>query len=714
MLTSHIWHKLFLENQIPKKWVVVEVAPGYEPKIGDALALFDFSGTIFLIEPDQKAACDIQRIYKKILPQATVKIVIKALQNVEIGVDIPKKADALVASHPFDDMVISFIVKRPDFFSREKENGEKITSSAKKLYDAMNDGDYAFGIRATISVWKEFIENAKPKYFMASQYPSHTLTVKGLQKRQESGFIVLENLKCIYKDSLVAWRFAKSFNFKGDPKWWIIVKNSHKEPGLNILERPLAIKRLGESVFVPQQARRLHADEYDIVYIDNKYFKNLDSKAALQQAKEFAITLDNESRFSPETIITYADRQKDKTDIALTGNLGSGRAVYYGEMFNILGVGKTTLCKSIKPSHSTGRLEIIGAMRRIILSKWINFFTKRAPAHSLLIVLKETAMFKWNSSPVLLALLLRIDGGSLDRPSHVEENPQIPIDFEKTLSEYAKLDAEFFAYRIMLGAWSTSNYSLSGHIIDLESASFVKYRGPYYTSSSKHQENRFGCEGLGFLRILHQLAEAKNIKDKEIANKFYNERRRHLSHCFLLLLGVSDNVASGFFSRHQDRVSELSGQFEELAKKIGPRKSNLNLYMPIPEDEDPSLLDMSNLFRNLANIYESPSAEKNALKCLIRKVAPPGILGDRAQNFVHELFNLLSVLGDENCLDEKKNWGGRLRAINQNLPTMFELNSKLKILAEEYRLGRLKAEALNSEITALCDLPYRLGVLSKF
>ena len=55
--------------------IVIEVAPGYEPKIGNALALLDFRGVIFLVEPDQKAARRIQRIYQKILPHAVVKAV---------------------------------------------------------------------------------------------------------------------------------------------------------------------------------------------------------------------------------------------------------------------------------------------------------------------------------------------------------------------------------------------------------------------------------------------------------------------------------------------------------------------------------------------------------------------------------------------------------------------------------------------------------------
>lgn len=709
--TSNLWHKLFVENQVPTNGVIVEVAPGYEPKIGNALALLGFRGTIYLIEPDQKAAYAIQKIYKSILPRATIRVVIKTLENIEVGVDAPAVIDALVASHPFDDMVISSIVGQTSFFSQEKEGGAILSSSLKNIYEKIRDEDYTMGISSTVAAWKNFIEGVKPDYFIASQYPSHTLTIKGLTKRQDSGYTVLNRLKSFYKNSLVRQKQKHSFGYKGDPKWWIVAKEPGGSLEHSFMQEPLAIKRLGRSIFAPQKARQLRPDEYDIVYIDKKYFGNLEESAVIKQIRNLAIVLDNESLPSPETIIMYADRQKDKTGIGLKGNFGSGRAVYYGDRYNILGVGKTTLCKSTTPSHSTGKLEIIGAMRRVVLSRWINCFTHRAPAHPVLIALKETTKVKWNSNPVSLSLLVRIDDGNLDRPSHVEQSPQIPINFEKTLSEYAKLDAEYFAFRILLGAWSTSNYSLDGHMVDLESASFVKYRGPYYTSSAKYPENRFGYEGLGFLKILHQLARVKSIKDKEIEKKFYRERRKHLGYCFLLLLGIDESLAFVFFSKHQDRVVKLSDQFEKLAKKISVSTTNLNLYTPIADEKDPSLLDMSNFFRNLAKLYGSPNARRVAFEYLLRKHDQTGHFLNETKRFLRAVFGMLILLDQEKCLDKEEHWKHRLGVMNQSLPTMFELNQALKSLAESYRLGKISPKTLGAELDKLCRLPFK--VLSK-
>lgn len=735
--TSYLWCQRFADIYMPADGIVIEVAPGYEPKIGNALALLGFYGTIFLIEPDTKAAYHIQCVYRKIMPQATVRIVMKPLHEVRVGVDVPFNADALMASHPFDDMVIASLANQTHFFSREKEKRTDTPLSLKKLYDALTDKDYARGIKIVTADWQQFIKKSKPGYFVASQYPSRTLMMRGLIQRQNSGFVVLKQLKKMYKHSLAQQCQERPFGYKGDPKWWIVAKNPYENQNRGIGQGPFAISRLGKSIFIPQRARRLRPKEYDIVYVDKEYFKNRGHDNTTKRVRDFAIVLDGNPAHSQGIVTAYADRQKDKTDISLSGNRGSGRAVYYGDRFQILGVGKTTLCKSTKPSHSTGQLELIGAMRRIILSKWINHFTQRAPEHIACIALKKTARFKWNFAPIPLCLLVRVDDSDLDRPSHIEQSPRIPIDFEKTLSEYARLDAEYFAYRILFGAWSTNNYSLAGRAIDLESVSFVKYRGPYYTSSSRYPHNRFGYEGLGFLKILHQLAGIKNIQDTKINSRFYKERHRHLGFCFLMLLGVSHSAASNFFLKYSSRVMRMSDQFEKLSKKIIAQKTNLNLYAPIIDAEDPSLLDMSSLLRNLAKFYKSPGAETRALDRLIRKTIlsqiqshttdmPVSLAEEFLRNhavitscqmrsflnetrgFVHNLFKLLALLDSQQCLGKRKEWKHRLRAMNQNLPIMSELNVTLKFLAEQYRLGKISPKTLNAEINKLCALPDKI------
>ena len=558
---SYTWHRLFQEHCIPLDGIIIEVAPGYETKIGDALALLGFQGTIILIEPDEAAAAHIKEAYQRIMPQATVSVVAKCLQDVEMGKDIPLWADALVANHPFDDMAIAFAMHgtHVSFFSQEREDGIDLTPCIQQLYDAIDNKDYIHGILATIVVWKDVIQKLKPALFIASQYPSHKLAMKKLTKRQNSGFIIIELLRDYYERYITEQYQSKSFGQQGDPAWWIIAHKPYIDFVSDLAEKPAAMERLGESVFVVQQARRLDPASYDVVYVDSHYFQDSGYGGdALSHAHHFAVKLDNDNRDATRAIAVYADRQKDSTDISLGGNLGSGRAVYYGKKYHVMGVGKTTLCKNTVPSHSTGSIHLLEALRRVVVSRWINYFTKKALKHPVVIARKETVQSKWSPHPVPLALLVRVDDGMLDRPSHVEYSPLIAVDFQETLTGYARLDAQYFAYRIMLGAWSTGNYSLMGNMIDLETASFVKYRGPYTTASAKYHQDFFGYEGLGFVRILQQLADVKGITDADIERKFYAQRRQYMAQYFLSLLGIDEVHVSIFFSLHADQVMALS------------------------------------------------------------------------------------------------------------------------------------------------------------
>ena len=207
--------------------VIVEVAPGYENgKIGDALALLEFHGTIILVEPDPAAAAQLEQAYKIILPVATVKVLIKPLQEITVEKDVPSGVAAIVANHPFDDMVLGSFVK-PSFFSEERKGGTSLSSSIKKIYDTVSDDDYVRGILMTVTVWKDLIQKMRPACFIASQYPSHRLSEKGLTKRQNSGYMAMQFLRGFYEKCLSLNYDDKSFGCQDEPMWWIITRKPY-------------------------------------------------------------------------------------------------------------------------------------------------------------------------------------------------------------------------------------------------------------------------------------------------------------------------------------------------------------------------------------------------------------------------------------------------------------------------------------------------------
>lgn len=209
---SQVWINRLIADGIPSDAIVVEVAPGEEPKVADALRVLSFAGTILLVEPDASVANRIEYLYKQILPNATVRLVAKTLQDVRAGLDIPRRIDTLVANHAFDDMVMSSILGHTAPRSEEP-------------YTSITPAEYSRGIEATVLAWTAAIESLTPASFIASQYPVRLLARPGFELRQNSGFEVLDRLTTLLRDhasgseSEVGAKYQPDSRWRDDPRW---------------------------------------------------------------------------------------------------------------------------------------------------------------------------------------------------------------------------------------------------------------------------------------------------------------------------------------------------------------------------------------------------------------------------------------------------------------------------------------------------------------
>lgn len=217
---SRIWINRLTAVGIPTDGTVVEVAPGHEPKIGTALAMLGFVGTIVLIEPDSSAAAAIHKIYKHMLPNANVRVITKQLQDVQAGTDIPTSIDALLANHAFDDMIMSCILGHTSCPNDEP-------------YPSLTPVDFSRGTKATILAWKNAIETLAPAVCIVSQYPVRVLSQPGFEERQNSGYKVLDHLKVIYEQyasqssqahSPIGSDYSDNPRWREDLRWWLIAR----------------------------------------------------------------------------------------------------------------------------------------------------------------------------------------------------------------------------------------------------------------------------------------------------------------------------------------------------------------------------------------------------------------------------------------------------------------------------------------------------------
>lgn len=481
-----------------------------------------------------------------------------------------------------------------------------------------------------------------------------------------------------------------------------------------ITRPPEAVKRLGNSIFINEKARKLNSSDTEVVYTNNKLLRELGLIICTKQEEIdlmikncFAFKLIGNNRPRNDDTEVRVDRQADPTGIALSGNLGSGRSFYIGSCFNIKGVGRTKLAKCAKDDvHGTGTLDLITAIREALTSNYIyeNTETRTAPVLAV-ISLKQWTKYPWSDTPLQDALLIRLDRGKLDRVSHVAyAKPNRSIDIRKIVEGYARFDAEMFAHQILHGSWSTGNLTLEGNWLDMESVAFLKGRAPHFNSTKKYLSNRFGYESIGAKQVIKQLLDITGCGKYDAWSKYFDKMRAKFIHQeFHKLLCVDPKI------KPSRESTKLASGFEDLSRKISPRQTNL---IVIENNESGNhLLDFRNLFTNLHKIVEDPNPVSKMLGYLVRDdeaehcnvsvvqtsniceeyLADNLIVTRRnlksfredASGFCQNMFEYLRLLENKRLLRKDDEWGKRLVEVNRQMPTFDELTSDIRNIVKE-------------------------------
>ena len=140
----------------------------------------------------------------------------------------------------------------------------------------------------------------------------------------------------------------------------------------NVLNnKPKCIESMGKDLFVTMPIYK-ETKDFSIVYINEKlYEKIFNKKYNYEEAKEdiknsFSFTVyDNRTNSIGNA---YIDKQKDPTGIALNENIGSGRAYYIGDNYNIKGE-KTLLCTSSNEDYNNGKYPLEAAFQEAMISE---------------------------------------------------------------------------------------------------------------------------------------------------------------------------------------------------------------------------------------------------------------------------------------------------------------------------------------------------------
>ena len=349
--------------------------------------------------------------------------------------------------------------------------------------------------------------------------------------------------------------------------------------------KPNALNDLGEDTFVkvPLYQSKI---KYEAKYINTELFKKYfnDSNVNFEHmskviSNEFSTTIDKKKSNGKIIGYAYIDKQYDPLKISMSGNLGSGRAYYQGDVFNIKGE-KTPLAISEREEYSNGVLEFEKSIFETVASNSLYNDTsiKLSPILAILDI-KEPCKVSWKKKTCKRAKIIRINiDGSLNRITHIFQcKKQLSAnEIKNTAKAFGEQEGEKFLQRIEHGAWSAGNISSKAHMIDFDTVCAVKYRAPQFSFCIWFFENYFGYEHYGQAKILKSLANSKeinieNVSYKELSKIMFKTRENYILNNFSKLMGFNY-----IDKKHLKSIKKLYKLFDELSRKCYPNPEFLS------------------------------------------------------------------------------------------------------------------------------------------
>lgn len=640
------WLGVIREAGLSPESSILEIGPGESEKIGRALQMHNFRGTVYILEPSSLLGPRIADRYREILPHAEVRLLSLTVRELIEKKDMPH-IDAVLSNHPLDDLILGEVVQKNEWdavWGDTYSDPDAAMAQIRNKWRTLED-EPAFLLRVKDRVVSDLValfSGINPSLFVIYQYPSTTLQIAGFEKPDQCAQEVMQNLREVLSVKEGSWNGVFR-RMDLDPSSWLVIekRGSLRE---EMMAPPDALHRLGAEIFLPIPALIQHGADRSFLGLDPESSETDDALADI-----CTIDLATEDQSTPNTTV-YVDRQSDPTGIALGDHLGSGRAGYVGRRFNIKGVGRTPYVRADPSSvHGTGRMNLFKSAWEMIAANTVsNAMSNGGSTVAALGDLKRT--FPLKGKDWMAVSVLRVDNGALDRPTHLlnPESMLIPFDLSQMARDFGRLDAEQFTERILHNAWSAGNISIAGQLIDFDTASGVRYRCPHYSYNAKYRAVLFGLEGEGKKMVLNTLIDhhpsAKSESRENVEQEFEMSRARYMRLRMLKLFGLTQEDLLQVNHRLDELITPMAALFQTYAPKMYPNFQALDLMR---REASPALFDFSKLFRCLPLLRESGSMEleEEGMSLLVNKGSlEPGPVG-KIQ--CHELLLEKVVIGSE-------------------------------------------------------------------
>ncbi len=444
-------------------------------------------------------------------------------------------------------------------------------------------------------------------------------------------------------------------------------------------------------------------EKYNVIYINSKLYEEIfKEKYEWQTAKQrisdmFSITLDEEKSNKQIAGKAYSDKQLDPTGIALSGNLGSGRAFFYKNCFNIKG-DKTKLATAPKNIYSNGKYALSAAIKETVIANILvdDFII---PAFETLAILDKKERFDFEDEYMDADDVIRKEVYNLPCSIEIRVNKEKELyrisnslinkdkytinELEYFCEKLAKIEANKFCDRFLHGSWSVGNISIDGNLIDFDTATFVKGRYPQYSNTNKYKSNYFGYELLGQKLMIKSILDYENIENAnkietnldDLMNEKYKENMKIR---FCDLIGLNYNL---HYKKYNKYIDSLYEKFNVLSRKFLPNYYETNVAEN--SGDITYLFDFSKFFQKY--LITKKDYKNNILlgmKLLLNdteyiEYEKIGMIKEKIQEFFYE-----------NIVDEKN----IDNSINNAMDFIEEYDELFNLISKETELSNIKVK----------------------
>lgn len=444
-------------------------------------------------------------------------------------------------------------------------------------------------------------------------------------------------------------------------------------------------------------------EKYNVIYINSKLYAEIfKEKYEWQTAKQriidmFSIALDEEKSNKQIAGKAYSDKQLDPTGIALSGNLGSGRAFFYKNCFNIKG-DKTKLATAPKDIYNNGKYALSAAIKETVIANILvdDFII---PTFETLAILDKKERFDFEDEYMDADDVIRKEVYNLPCSIEIRVNKEKELyrisnslinkdkytidELEDFCEKLAKIEANKFCDRFLHGSWSVGNISIDGNLIDFDTATFVKGRYPQYSNTNKYKSNYFGYELLGQKLMIKSILDYENIENankiKTNLDDLMNEKyKENMKIRFCDLIGLNYNL---HYKKYNKYIDSLYEKFNVLSRKFLPNYYETNVAEN--SGDITYLFDFSKFFQKY--LITKKDYKNNILlgmKLLLNdteyiEYEKIGMIKEKIQEFFYE-----------NIVDEKN----IDNSINNAMDFIEEYDELFNLISKETELSNIKVK----------------------